>query len=61
MEDDYNYGIFFNHNSIYFMISFIFLIWKVDFVVKVLLVKTFGQELKGFICRNFSFLFFFKL
>ena len=27
-------------------------------MVKVLLVKTFGQELKGFICRNFSSSFF---
>ena len=26
-------------------------------MVKVLLVKTFGQELKGFICRNFSSFF----
>ena len=38
---------FFNHNSIYIMILFLFLTWKVDFVVKILFFKTFGQELNG--------------
>ena len=29
---------FFNHNSIYIMILFLFLTWKVDFVVKALIL-----------------------